>query len=86
MNKVSFSVNDRPFETESPGTTVSEVLLRAGESAEHCCLVLNGARYDDPDQELTICDGDRFETLARDRTSPVKRSVRYCEYFRHYQS
>lgn len=77
MSKISFSVNDRSYETESTGMTVSEVLGRAGESADHCCLLLNGIQYDDPDQEVTICDGDRFETKARDRNSPVKRSVHY---------
>lgn len=77
MNKISFSVNDHPLETESPGMTVSEVLDRAGESADHRCLLLNGTQYDDPDQEITICDGDRFETKARDWNCPVKRSVHY---------
>lgn len=77
MNKISFSVNDRPFETESSGMTVSEVLDRVGESADHCCLLLNGIPYDDPNQEIAICDGDRFETRERDGNTSVEQPLHY---------
>ena len=77
MNKISFSVNDQPFETESSGMTVSEVLDRVGESADHCCLLLNGTQYDDPNQDITICDGDRFQTRERAGSTPVERTLHY---------
>ena len=77
MGKIRFSVNDGQFDTETSEMPVSEVLSRAGVSADHCDLVLDGTEYHDRDQRITIRDGDHFQTKTRDRTPPASRAVHY---------
>lgn len=65
MSKIRFSVNDRQLETDTSEMTVSEVLERASESADHCDLVRDGTQVGDRGQSITIHDGDHFQTMPR---------------------
>ena len=77
MSKITYFVNKRAFDTDTPELTVSDVLERAGESPDQFYLVLKDIEYRDPGQKIEIHDGDRFQTKPRDRTHPVEKIIHY---------
>lgn len=77
MSKVTYFVNGRAYDTDTPELTVSEVLQRAGVSPDRFYLVLKDVEYRDPDKKIEIHDGDRFEAKLRDRTPPVEKIIHY---------
>ena len=68
---IDFFVDDKPFTTQKPELTVSDVLaLRDVPTDLFFLLSENGTEHRDPDEIVQIHQGDRFATRKRDDARP----------------
>lgn len=70
---IDFFVDDKPFTTRKPETTLFDVLTLRGVTADRFFLVSSrdGAEYRDPTANVSIRPGDRFTTHKRDDARPA---------------